>query len=139
METTELKIVLEEKQNLESELHNTKAMVGTIKGQKEELEQQIQVLKSQVEKMSLVDPSFSIASELGELLVTNLDMRNLQDELDQAKQDILEKENLLKEILATQEVLTHQVIFAKNILTKEKHVIWDCLLREIKKLKEHFI
>ena len=30
VETAELKIVLEEKQNLESELQNTKAMVGTI-------------------------------------------------------------------------------------------------------------
>ena len=39
VETTELKIVLEEKQNLESELQNTKAMVDTIRGQKEELEQ----------------------------------------------------------------------------------------------------
>ena len=38
VEIDELKIVLEEKQNLESELQNTKAMVGTIQGQKEELE-----------------------------------------------------------------------------------------------------
>ena len=38
VEIAKLKIVLEEKQNLESELQNTKAMVGTIQGQKEELE-----------------------------------------------------------------------------------------------------
>ena len=39
VETTELKIVLEEKQNMESELQNTKGTVVTIEGQKEELEQ----------------------------------------------------------------------------------------------------
>ena len=50
--------------------------------------------------MSSTDPSFSIACELGELLVTNLELKNLQDELHQVKQDILEKNNLLKEILA---------------------------------------
>jgi len=34
VETNELKIVLEEKQNLETELKNTKSIVGTIQGQK---------------------------------------------------------------------------------------------------------
>ena len=89
--------------------------------------------------MSLTDPSFSIASELGELSITDLELRDLQDELDKAKQDILEKDNLLKESLAAQEVLTQQVRSAKDILTEAKDAIWDCLLREIKKLKEHFI
>ena len=98
-------------------------MLGTIHGQKEELEYQIQLLKGQVENMSLADPSFSIASELGELLVTNLELRNVQDELDQAKQDILVKDILLKEILVAQELLTQQVRPAKDILTESKHVI----------------
>ena len=106
VETTKLKIVLKEKQNLESELQNTKAMVGTIQGQKEELEQKIQLLKGQVEKFSLAYPSFSIAFELGELTVTNMELRNLQDELEQIKQDLLEKDNMLKESLEAQEVLT---------------------------------
>ena len=82
--------------------------------------------------MSLTDPSFSIASKLGELLVTNLELRNLHDELDKAKQDILEKDNLLKESLVAQEVLTQQVRSAKDIIVEEKHAIWDCLLKEIK-------
>ena len=41
METIELKVVLEEKQNLEIELQNAKAMVGTMQNRKEELEQEI--------------------------------------------------------------------------------------------------
>ena len=139
VETTELKIDLEEKQNLESELQNTKAIVGIVQRHKEELEQQIQLLKGKVEKMSLTDPSFFITFELGELLVTKLELRNIQDELDKAKEDIFIKDNLLKESLASQEVLTQQVRSTKDILTQTKHAIWDCSLREIKKLKEHFI
>ena len=76
-------------------------MVGTIQGQKEELEQHIQLLKGQVEKISLADPTFSIASEWGELTVRNIELRNLHDELEQIKQDLLEKDNLLKESLET--------------------------------------
>ena len=76
METIELKVVLEEK-NLETKFQNAKAMVGTMQIKKEELEQEIQLLKQQVEKLSLVDSAFSIASELGELIVTNLELINL--------------------------------------------------------------
>ena len=68
-ETTKMKVVLEEKKNIETELQNAKAMVGTMQIQKEEMEQEIQILKSQVEKLSLADPTFSIASKLGELTV----------------------------------------------------------------------
>ena len=59
--------------------------------------------------------------------------------MDQAKQDILVKENLLKESLVAKELLTQQVRPAKDILTKAKHGIWDSLLTKIKKLKEHFV
>ena len=56
--------------------------------------------------MSLTDPIFSIASELGEFIDTNLELRNLQDELKQIKQYLLEKDKLLKECLEAQEPLT---------------------------------
>ena len=81
------------------------------------MEQEIQILKGQVEKLSLTDPTFSIASELGELIVTNMELGNLQEELDQIKQNLLEKDNLLKESLETQEMLTQQVISTKDVLT----------------------
>ena len=89
--------------------------------------------------MSLTDPNFSIASKLGELSVTNLELRNLHAELNKAKENILEKDNFLKESLVAQEVFTQQVISAKGILTETKHSIFYCSIREIKKLKEHFI
>ena len=55
------------------------------------------------------------------------------------KQNLLEKDNLLKESLETHEMLTQQVRPAKDVLTEAKHVIWDSLFREIKKIKEHFV
>ena len=45
----------------------------------------------------------------------------------------------MKESLETQEMLTQQVILAKDVLAEEKQAIWDSLFREIIKLKEHFI
>lgn len=139
VDTAKLKIVLEEKKNLETELQNTKAMVGTIQSQKEELEQEIHLLKGQVEKLSLVDPTFSIVSELGKLTITNLELRNLLEELDQIKQNHVEKVNQLKESLETREMLTQQVRLAKDVLAEAKQIIWDSLFREFKKLKEHFV
>ena len=96
METIELKVVLEEKQNLETESQNAKAMVGTMQSRKEELEQEIEILKGQVEKLSLVDPTLSIASELGELTVTNLELNKLQEELNKIMKNLEEKDNQLK-------------------------------------------
>jgi len=54
----------------------------------------------------LADPSFSIAFELGKLTVTNLELRNLQEELEKIKQNLIEKDSVLKESLEGQEVLT---------------------------------
>ena len=97
------------------------------------------MLKGQVEKLSLADPTFSIAFELGELIVTNLELNNLHEELDQIKKNLVEKDNQLKESLETQEMLTQQVRLAKDVLVEAKQVIWDSMFREIKKLKEHFV
>ena len=67
-------------------------MVGTMQIQKEEMEHEIQLLKSQVEKQYLADPTFSIASELGELTVSNLELSKLQEDLDQIKQKLEDKD-----------------------------------------------
>ena len=67
VQTAELKRILQKKESLESELQNIRAMVGTFEIQKEKLEYQIQSLKTQVELLSLVDPNFSLVSELGKL------------------------------------------------------------------------
>ena len=46
VDTVELKVVLQGKQTLETELLDTKAIVGTFQNQKEVLESQIQILKN---------------------------------------------------------------------------------------------
>ena len=106
VETVELKVVLQEKQDLESELQNTKAMVGTVQNQKEELENQIQILKNKVEQMSLADRNFSIAYELGKLSVKDMELKTLQEYLVKTKHDIFEIDKLLKESLDNQELST---------------------------------
>ena len=139
VETAELKVVLQEKQALENELQDTKAIVGPFQNQKEELESQIQILKNEVEQMSLVDPNFSIATELGKLSVKDMEMKTLQEGLAKAKQYILEKDKLLKEILSNQELLTQQLRSTKDSLIDAKYIIWDHLSKEVKKLKDYFI
>ena len=48
VETAELKVVLQEKQALEIELQDTKAIVQTFQNQKEVLESKIQILKKEI-------------------------------------------------------------------------------------------
>ena len=55
-----------------TELQNTKAIVRTIKDEKAALEDQIKALKEKVDKMSIADPSISLASKLGNLSVKEL-------------------------------------------------------------------
>lgn len=69
VQTAELKTFLQEKEVLQIELHNTKAIVGTIKDQKSVLEDQIKDLKEKVDIISIADPSITLASELGNLSV----------------------------------------------------------------------
>ena len=99
VEIVELKVVLQEKQALESELQDTKAIVGTFPNQKEELESQIQILIDKIEQLSLTNPNFSIANELGKLSVKDMKVKILQEDLAKAKQDTIEKDKLLQESL----------------------------------------
>ena len=47
--------------------------------------------------MSTVDPSISLASKLGSLYVKELELKKVQDELEEAKQSLLDKDKLLVE------------------------------------------
>ena len=78
VQTMELKIVLQEKEVLQAELQNTKAIVGTIRDEKVSLEDQIKALKEKVDKMTIVDPNLSLASELGSLSIKKLKLKNAQ-------------------------------------------------------------
>lgn len=52
--------------------------------------------------MSLTNTNFSIATELRKLSIKDLELKTMQDDLTKAKQDILEKDKLLKDVLANQ-------------------------------------
>ena len=106
VESAELKVVLQEKQALETELLDTKAIVGTFQNHKEVLESQIQIPKNEIEQLSLRDPNFSIANELGKLSVKDMEVNTLQEDLEKYKHEALEKEKLLQGSLANQESLT---------------------------------
>ena len=89
--------------------------------------------------MSLANPNFYIAIELGKLSVKDVEMKDLHEDLAKTKQDILEKDKFLKEILANKELLTQQIRSTKDSLIDVKYIIWDHLSKEVKKLKDYFI
>jgi hypothetical protein len=53
-----------------------------------------------VDQLSIADPSLTLATELGNLSVKELKVRKIQQELQKAKLDILDKEKLLTECSA---------------------------------------
>ena len=134
-----MKVVLQEKQVLETEFQDTKAIVGTFQNQKEVLESKIQILKNEIEQLSLTDPNVSIANELRKLSVKDKEVKTLQEDLAKAKQDTFDKDRLLQESLVNQESLTHKLGSTNNSLVDAKHIFWDYLLKEIKRLKRYFI
>ena len=82
---------------MQTELKNTKAIVGTSKDEKIALEDQIKALKEKVDKMAIADPSISLESKLGSLYVKELELKKVQEGLEEAKQSLLEKDKLLTE------------------------------------------
>jgi phosphotransferase system IIB component len=82
VQTAELKTILQEKQILENELQNTKAVVGTIKDKKEMLENQVKLLKDKVDQLSLSNPNFPLVTNIGELSIKDLEFKKVQEELE---------------------------------------------------------
>ena len=79
---------------MQTELQNTKAIVETIRDEKDALEDQIKDLKEKVDKMTIVDPSLSLASELGSLSIKEMELKNAQEELEEVKKSLLDKAKL---------------------------------------------
>ena len=50
-----------------------------------------------MDQLSITDPSLTLASELGNLSVRELELRKVSEELEKAKEDILDKDKLLVE------------------------------------------
>lgn len=121
VESAEMKVVLQEKQALETELQDTKAIIGTFQNQKEVLESHIQTLKNEIEQLLLIDPNFSISNELGKLSIKDMEVKTLQEDLDKVKQDTLDKDRLLQEILANKGSLTQQLRSTNKSLIDAKH------------------
>ena len=124
---------------MQTELQNTKDIFGTIKDQKSSLEDQIKALKEKVDKMSIADPSITLASELGNLSVKELELKKVQEELKEAKHDILDKDKLLAESSVEKENLQRQVEAGRQALKDTKFLLWDDITKEVKKLKDHLI
>ena len=76
-----------------------------IKYHKNALQDQVNILKEKVDQMPINDPSLTLASELGNLSVKELELRKVRVELQKAKQDILDKDKLLTKSSAYKENL----------------------------------
>ena len=55
------------------------------------------------------------------------------------KQDAFDKYKLLHEILANQESLTQQLRSTNTSLINAKNIVWDHLLKEVKRLNDYFV
>lgn len=110
MQTIELKTILQEKEDLQTELHNTKAIAGTIKYEKAALEDQIKNLNEKFDNMTIVDSSIYLASKLGSLSVKEIELKNTQDELEETKKTLVDKVRVLTETTTENENLRKQEI-----------------------------
>ena len=89
--------------------------------------------------MTIVDPSLSLASELGSLFVKELELKNAQEELEEVKKSMLDKTKLLTESSTENENLQKQVEASRHALKDIKFLLWDYMLKEVRKLKDHLI
>ena len=120
VQTVELNTVLQEKEVLQTELQNTKAIVGTIKDEKATLEDQIKNLNEKFDNMTTIDSSISFASELGSLSVKELELKNTQEELAEEKKTLVDKVNVLTKTWVENENLRKQVEVGKQALRDTK-------------------
>ena len=61
----------------------------------------------------------------------------MQEELEKVKQDVIDKDKLLSGSLSEKENLKRQLDSLKGSLIDAKHIIWDHIIKEIKKLKDY--
>ena len=92
-----------------------------------------------MDQLSFSDPIFTLVTELGNLSVKDLELRKIQEELQKAKQDILDKDKLLTESSIDKENLKRQVDSFKQTLIDANYLICDHITKEIKMLKDYLI
>ena len=83
--------------------------------------------------MSIVDPGITLAFELGNLSVKELELKKLQDEIEEAKQDILEKEKLLADSSVEKENIQRQVEASRQALKDAKSLIGTISPKRLKR------
>ena len=66
-------------------------------------------------------------------------IKKIQEELETTKQDIVDKDKLLSKSLADKENLKKQLDSVKQSLLDKNHMVWDHIVKEIKKLKDYLI
>ena len=139
MHTIKLKTGLREKEDLRTKLQNTIVIVGTIKDENAALEDQIKKLNENFDNMTIVDSNISLASELGSLSVKELELKSNQDELVETKKFLADNVRVVTKTAAENENLRKQVEVGKQALRDTKSLLWDHMLKEIKKLKDYFL
>ena len=89
--------------------------------------------------MTTVDSSLSLASELGSLLVKELELKNAQVELEEMKKTLVDKMKILTKTSTKNENLRRQVEAGNQALKDTKFLFQVYMFKEIKKLKDHLL
>ena len=139
VQTYELKIVMEEKDSLQKQLIDSQANFVFCNNQKLLLEEQVKLLKEKIDQGSLANPSFVLASELGNLSVKHIELKKAQDELLLVRKQVQDKEALLKDATAKKTGLQDIISSFRQALIELRTTPWDNINREIKKVKEYLI
>ena len=63
----------------------------------------------------------------------------MQEEFEEAKQDILDKDKLLAESSAEKESLQRQVEASNQALKDTNFLLWENIMKEVKKMNDHII
>ena len=130
---------MEEKDSLQKQLIDSQANFSSCNNQKLLLEEQVKLLKEKIDQGSSVDPSFSLASELGNLSIKDIELKKAQDELHLVRKQVQDKEALLKDATTKNTRLQNIISSFKQALIELKTTLWDNINREIKKVKEYLI
>ena len=66
-------------------------------------------------------------------------MKNAQEELEEVKKSLLDKTKLLMESSTENENIQRQIEASRHALKDTKFLLWDYMLKEVNKLKDHLI
>ena len=139
VQNSELKIITKEKDSLQKQLIDNQANFASCNNQKLLLEEQVKLLKEKIDQGSSTDPSFVLASELGNLSIKHVELNKAQDELLLVRKQVHEKEALLQDATAEKNKLQNIISSFRQALIELRTTHWDNINRDIKKMKEYLI